>query len=80
VIIRSQGPDSALRHAVGRDTKAKVSVLLYLAGIGVCGALGGVVAPAAIIVAMACFVVAPVLWLIPDRRITRVIAERPAGD
>jgi uncharacterized membrane protein len=79
VIIRSQGPDSALRHAVGRDTKAKVSLLLYLAGIGVCGALGGVVAPAAIIVAMACFVVAPVLWLIPDRRITRVIAERPAG-
>jgi TMEM175 potassium channel family protein len=80
VIIRFQGPDSALRQAIGRDSKAKVSLLLYLVGIGGCGALGGVAAPSAIVAAMVCFVVAPVLWLIPDRRITRVIAERPAGD
>jgi uncharacterized membrane protein len=79
VIIRFQGPDSALRRAVGRDTKAKASLLLYVLGIGVCGVLGHVAAPGAIVVAMICFVTAPLLWLVPDRRITRVVAERPAG-
>ena len=40
VIIRSQGEGSALRRAVGRDTKGKASVVLYLAGI-VCGSFIG---------------------------------------
>ena len=75
VIIRSQGEGSALRRAVGRDTKGKASVVLYLAGI-VCGSFIGPGTPIAAWLAVACFVTVAVVWLVPDRRIERVIAER----
>jgi uncharacterized membrane protein len=73
VIIRREGPESALRAAVGSDLKGKISPVLYLAGI-----LGGVVAPAHHIgswIAMACFVTVAIIWIVPDRRIERVIRE-----
>jgi uncharacterized membrane protein len=34
VIIRRQGPDSALRRAIGRDWKSKLTPVIYLVGIG----------------------------------------------
>ena len=75
VIIRQQGPDSILRRAVGRDFKGKVSPVLYLAGI--LSALlidrGGHVGA---VIGEACYVVVAIMWIVPDRRIERVIRER----
>ena len=61
VIIVSQGPESVLAAAVGRDIKGKVSALLYALAI-----------PAAFIrpwIASMLFVSVAMIWLIPDRRI-----------
>jgi uncharacterized membrane protein len=60
-IIRSQGPGSRLRAAVGNDFKGKISVVLYLAAI-----------PLAFvhqILSDAIYVSVALMWLIPDRRI-----------
>jgi uncharacterized membrane protein len=71
VIIRQQGPGSPLRQAVGTDLKGKLSPAFYLAGI--LSALvidrGGHVGVG---VALACFVGAAIMWIVPDRRIDRV--------
>ena len=64
VIIISQGPESVLAAAVGRDIKGKVSALLYALAI-----------PAAFIrpwIASMLFVSVAMIWLIPDRRIEHV--------
>lgn len=61
MIIRSQGPSSRLREAVGNDTKGKISVVLYLAAI-----------PLAFVnqlISDALYVSVALMWLIPDRRI-----------
>jgi uncharacterized membrane protein len=65
LIIRSQGPNSLLRRAVGRDWKARVSAALYLTGI-----LVSLVAPA---VAAAIYAAVAITWLVPDRRIERTL-------
>jgi uncharacterized membrane protein len=65
-IIRSQGKDSILQQAVGRDWKGKVSPPLYLIAI--------VVAMRAPWIADAVFVGAALLWFIPDRRIEKRLA------
>lgn len=79
VIIRSQGPDSALRRAVGRDLKGKISPPAYIAGC-VAAALGGAGAGPGrpgIWVAVGCYVAVAALWIIPDRRIeSRITADR----
>ena len=75
VIIRTQGDDSALRNAIGSDVKGKISPLLYIAG-GVAALIGGAGTGAnrpGIWVAVACYVAAALLWVIPDRRIEAVI-------
>ena len=78
VIIRSQGPDSALRKAIGRDFKGRISPAGYLVGC-VAAAFGG----AGIWVAVACYVAVAALWIIPDRRIETIVTTQPglgAGD
>jgi uncharacterized membrane protein len=67
LIIRAQGPGSLLHRAVGSDWKGKLSPLLYLAAI----VLSFVLTP----VALALYVLAALIWLVPDRRIERVIAD-----
>jgi uncharacterized membrane protein len=62
-IIAAQGHDSILKEALGRDWKGKVSLVLCLAAI--------VVALRSPRIADAIFVVAALLWLIPDRRIEK---------
>ena len=60
-IIREQGADSALRDAVGRDGKGKISPVLYLTAV-----------PLAFVehwVSVALYIVVAGIWLIPDRRI-----------
>jgi len=67
VIIRYQGRDSLLAKAVGGDWKGIVSPLSYLAAI-----------PLAFVnvwIATALYVFVALLWLVPDRRIERVLEK-----
>jgi uncharacterized membrane protein len=66
-IIVSQGPDSILARAVGADWKGKVSPLLYLIAI--------VAAFRARWLSQAIYVVVALIWLVPDRRIERVLSS-----
>jgi uncharacterized membrane protein len=67
VIIRSQGDESLLGRAVGHDWKGKLSPVLYLAGIA-----AAAWSPA---VSQAVYAIVALAWLVPDRRIERVIGE-----
>lgn len=69
-IIHSQGTQSALRQAVGRDAKGKASIALYLTGMASTWLPGASTLHA---VPIACYVSAAVLWLVPDRRIERAL-------
>ena len=64
-IIGLHGRDSMLARAVGGDVKGKISLVLYLAAIG----LAFVFPPAS----QAIYVVVALIWLIPDRRIERQV-------
>jgi len=74
VIIRSQGRDSLLRKAVGRDFKGQASPVGYVLGcIAALFATGSGYGRPGIWAAVACFVAVAALWIIPDRRIERRI-------
>jgi uncharacterized membrane protein len=67
-IIRQQGKDSLLASAVGKDWKGKLSIAFYLSGI-----------PLAFVnpwIATGIYVFVALVWLVPDRRIERVLANR----
>ena len=66
-IIRCEGPTSALAVAFGRDWKGKISPVLYLLGIALSFVHEGL--------AQAAYVLVAVIWLIPDRRIERVVGS-----
>ncbi len=66
-ILAGEGPDSALAKAVGSDRKGKASVVIYAVAV-----LLALVQPW---LAMALYTLVAVIWLIPDRRIERVVAE-----
>ncbi len=72
VIIRQQGPESPLRKAIGTDLKGKISPLFYLIGI-----LSTLVIDrsghAGVDIALASFVGAAIVWIVPDRRIDRMV-------
>ena len=72
VIIRQQGADSPLRRAVGTDLKGKVSTSLYLAGILSALAIDRN-GRAGAVIAAACYIAAAIMWIVPDRRIDRVV-------
>jgi uncharacterized membrane protein len=74
VIIRKEGPQSPLRVAVGTDLKGKLSPVFYLAGIISAWAIPDDDRVGAW-VAMACFVAVAIMWIVPDRRIERVLRE-----
>jgi len=66
-IIASQGAESILKKAIGRDLKGKISPVLYAVAI-----------PAAFYqpwVAGGVYVFVALMWLVPDRRIERVLHE-----
>ncbi|HUX12874.1 MAG TPA: TMEM175 family protein [Spirochaetia bacterium] len=67
LIIAEQGKTSSLAAAIGQDIKGKISPLIYASGIAVsffrpwmAGAL---------------YVFVALLWLIPDRRIERLVRD-----
>ncbi len=66
-LIAHNGTDSALATVIGRDYKGIASVVMYAAAI----ALSFVnVWPA-----IALYVAVAIIWLLPDRRIERVLAD-----
>ena len=67
LLIARHGADSPLARAVGSDRKGRVSVALYLAATGV-----AFVAPW---VSCAIYVGVAIMWIVPDRRIEKVLAE-----
>ena len=67
-IIAQQGPGSLLAAAIGRDWKGKISPLVYLAAIPL-----AFVTP---LISDSLYVAVALLWLIPDRRIERVLKQR----
>jgi uncharacterized membrane protein len=65
-LIASEGPDSVLARAIGKDGKGRLSLVLYAAAI-----------PLAFVnpwIALAIYVGVALMWLIPDPRIERTIA------
>jgi uncharacterized membrane protein len=65
-IVRSHGPGSALAAALGPDLKGKLSPVLYLSAIPLAFVHAGF--------SNALYVLAALMWLIPDRRIERTLA------
>ena len=66
-ILRAEGPDSLLATAVGADFKGKLSPLCYAIAI-----------PLAFVsswIANGLYVAVALMWLVPDRRIERVLAS-----
>jgi uncharacterized membrane protein len=69
MIIRQDGADGTLSRAVGRDRKGQISPVLYALAIG-----------AAFLwtpLSYALYVVVAALWLVPDRRIERLVVAAP---
>jgi uncharacterized membrane protein len=64
-LVSHHGQDSALALAMGKDFKGKMSLLIYAVGIGV-----AFVQPWA---AFMLYILVAIIWLIPDRRIERII-------
>lgn len=64
-IIVSQGQDSLLAKAVQKDIKGKLSPLFYIAAL-----IGGIFHPA---IAISFHVIVALMWLVPDKRIERII-------
>lgn len=58
---------TAFATALGRDFKGKISIVLYLAGIGIASLSGAV--------ACGIYVLVALMWLVPDRRFARVASE-----
>jgi uncharacterized membrane protein len=66
-ILRAEGPQSVLATALGRDTKGKLSMMTYALAIGVAFVHPGMAEGLYLLVAL--------VWLIPDRRIERALAQ-----
>lgn len=70
VLISYHGKDSALAKALGKDVKAKLSMVFYVVAI-----------PLSFVnswLACALYVMVAIMWLIPDRRIEGALVE-PTG-
>ncbi len=66
-IVHKQGKQSMLAHALGRDLKGKLSMVFYVAAVGL-----AFVAPW---VSIALYAMVAALWLVPDRRIEKILPE-----
>jgi TMEM175 potassium channel family protein len=64
-IIAAQGRNSLLKKAIGGDWKGKLSPALYTAAV--------IIAFAAPWVSIGIYVLVALIWLVPDRRIERVL-------
>jgi len=71
-ILKNEGSEKTLARAIGNDGKGKASLALY-----VCGIAAGFFQP---FFAYAFYVLVAFIWLIPDRRIERIIASESEGE
>jgi len=67
VLIANHPPDSVLRRALGADRKGKISLVLYVVAIANAFWLTWL--------SLAIYATVAALWLIPDRRFERLLAE-----
>jgi uncharacterized membrane protein len=71
-IISRQGPESLLARAIGSDWKGKLSPVVYLTAIPL-----SFVSPW---ISSSLYTFVALVWLVPDRRIERVLTERRRSD
>ncbi|MDQ4491347.1 TMEM175 family protein [Sinomonas sp. ASV486] len=72
-LIRLQGSESRLAHAISNDAKGKWSMAIYVAGCA--GTL------LSVWIGVAAYVVVATIWIVPDRRIERAVeGNSTAGD
>jgi uncharacterized membrane protein len=67
VLISLHGQNSVLAMALGRDFKGKISVIINLVAILLAGFQAWM--------ACALYVLVAIIWLIPDRRIEKILAQ-----
>ena len=66
-IVASEGSDSLLAKAIGRDFKGNISLLIYLVGIAFSFYNQWI--------AQACYVAVACVWLVPDKRIENLMSD-----
>ena len=71
-IIAHESAGSLLATAIGSDWKGKLSPVLYFVAVPLSFAMPGM--------AIAVYVFVALLWLVPDRRIERVLSETTAHE
>ena len=67
LLVARHGADSVLARAMGNDRKGRISLALYVVAVGLAFAEPWI--------ACAIFVGVMIMWLVPDRRIEKVLAE-----
>ncbi len=67
VVTVAEGPESALRRALGSDLKGKMSPVLYILGI--------VGAALNVWLGLGFFAAVAIMWLVPDKRVERFVAQ-----
>jgi uncharacterized membrane protein len=66
-LITVHGQGSTLATSIGRDRKGKISIAIYAMAIPLAFGKSWI--------AGACYVIVAIIWLIPDRRIERRVAQ-----
>jgi uncharacterized membrane protein len=66
-LVAHHGPDSPIARAMGSDAKGKISLAIYVLAIPL-----AFVAPW---VSYGCYILVAIIWLVPDRRIEKELAE-----
>lgn len=67
MLVAHHGRDSTLARSIGRDRKAKLSLVVYAAAIPLSFSEPWI--------ACACYVMVAIIWFLPDRRIERTLEE-----
>jgi len=71
LLVRHEGPDSALARAMGRDIKGKVSLAFYAVAI----TAAAFNLP---LVSKGLYVLVAAIWFLPDPRVEKVLAKEPS--
>jgi uncharacterized membrane protein len=66
-LIAHHGKDSLLASSIGADRKGAISLALYMTAVGFAFAQPWC--------AIACYMIVPIMWFLPDRRIERTLAN-----
>lgn len=67
LLIKHHGAESTLGKAIGKDTKGKISLALYLSAM--------LMALVNAWVSLAIYVIVAIIWIIPDTRIEKTLME-----